>query len=104
MAGSEALSQSSLSIGLFLGCLILLLPRRYALAPMLVAGCYMTLGQALLVGPMHLYLTRILILFAIARVVVRKELFAIDVSPIDRVLLVWLVVSSLLYVVVDGAY
>src|SRR5262245_33151128 len=77
MSGSDALSQSSLSIGLFLGCLILLLPRRYALTPMLVAGCYMTLGQALVVGPMHLYLIRILILFAVVRVVVRKELFSI---------------------------
>jgi hypothetical protein len=87
-----------------LGFLILVLPRRYALAPILMAGCYMTLGQALVIGGLHLYLIRILILFGITRVIVRNELFAIKPNEIDKVWLAWLLVTSFLYVLVDGTH
>jgi hypothetical protein len=100
----DALTPVSLAIAGVLGFLVLVLPRRYALVPMLIAGCYMTLGQALLLGGIHLYLMRILILFGIVRVVIRRELFRVHPNGIDRVWLAWLLVSCLLYVVADGTH
>src|SRR4051812_41217912 len=102
--GPENISTNSLIVGLLLSGLLLVLPRRYTLVPMVVAGCYMTLGQALVVGGLHLYLFRILILFGFIRIVVRGELFQVRVTAVDRILAVWVLVSSLLYVLVDGSY
>jgi hypothetical protein len=102
--GIGALTPTSFAVGLCLGILLLVLPRRSAIAPLLLAGCYMTLGQSLTVGGLHLYLIRILILFGIIRIVLRRELFEVTPSGVDIILLVWLLVSSLLYVIADGRY
>lgn len=70
--------------------------------PLLMAGCYMTLGHALIVGGLHFYLIRILILFGMFRIFMRGEIFSIRLNPIDKVLLAWLMVSSLFFVLFDG--
>jgi hypothetical protein len=69
-----------------------------------MAGCYMTLGQALVLGGLNFYLIRVLILFGMTRVIVRRELFSIKPNGIDKVWIAWLLVSSLLYVLVDGTH
>lgn len=102
--GSESLSPQSLAVGLCLGMLLLILPRRFALGPLMAAACYMTFGQALMIGPLHVYLIRLVILFGIVRIVIRKELFAIVPSRLDGLLVSWLFVSALLYVLVNGEY
>jgi len=61
----------------------------------------MTLGQALVVGGLDFHLMRMLILFGLARIVVRKELSGIEVHPIDGVFVAWLLASSFLYLLVD---
>jgi hypothetical protein len=98
----DAITPISLAAVIFLGCLLLVLPRRYAFLPMLIGGCYMTLGQALIVGGLHFYLIRILILFGFARIVLRGEVFRVRPNRIDKLLLAWLAVSSFLYILVDG--
>lgn len=80
----------------------LVLPRRYAFVPIVIAGCYMTLGQALLVAGLHFYLLRVLILFGVTRILVRKELSSIKPNGVDGVLIASLVVSTFLFVLVDG--
>jgi hypothetical protein len=63
----------------------------------------MTLGQTLIVGGLHFYLIRILILFGLIRIVVKGELFSIQLTSIDKVLIAWLMASSFLYVFFGGA-
>lgn len=79
-----------------------MLPRRHAFVPVLIAGCYMTLGQALVIGGLHFHLMRFLILFGLARIIVRREFSGVTPTAIDFVLIAWLLVSSFLYVLVDG--
>ncbi len=79
-----------------------MLPRRYAFVPVVIAGCYMTLGQALLIGGLHFYLLRVLIVFGLTRIVLRRELSGITVHGTDGVLVAGLVVSTFLYVAFDG--
>src|SRR4051812_45009140 len=102
--GADALTPTSLIVGLCLGVLLLVLPRRSAVAPLLLSGCYMTLGQSLTIAGLHLYLIRILILFGMARIILRREFVEVNASPVDKILVIWLLVSSLLYVIVDGRY
>jgi hypothetical protein len=98
----STITAGSLIITLCLGFLLVGLPRRYALAPMLIAGCYLTLGQVLIVGGLHFYLLRILILFGLVRLVLRKEILSVNLSVIDKLLLAWVVVHSFLYLLFDG--
>src|SRR5574337_938418 len=94
----NTMTAAGLVFTLALGLLLLVLPRRYALIPLLIGGCYMTLGQALVIGGLHFYLIRILIFFGIIRVFVREEIFSIEVKSVDKILLTWLLISSFLYV------
>jgi hypothetical protein len=76
------------------GCaLILLLPRRYATAPIIICSCYMTLGQVVVVSGLHFTALRILIAVGLVRVFVRREYTAVSLSAIDMAILWWLCVS-----------
>ncbi len=98
----STLTGTSLFFTLCLGFLLLVLPRRYALAPLLVGGCYMTLGQVLIIGGLHFYLIRILIFFGFIRIFAKKEIFSIKLNSIDKVLIAWVMVSSLLIPLFGG--
>jgi hypothetical protein len=64
----------------------------------------MTLGQVLIIGDLHFYLIRILIFFGMIRIFVRKEIFRVRLTSIDKILIAWLIVSTFLYVVFSGNY
>ncbi len=96
------ITTSSLILTLCFGVLLLALPRRYALVPLLISGCYMTLGQILMLGPLHFSIFRILILFGWVRIFIRKELVSLKLNSIDKVLIVWALVSSALYILLRG--
>lgn len=78
--------------------LIVVLPRRYALIPVIILTCYMTLAQKILVFGLNFTLLRILMLFGWTRLLVRGEFRAIRLNPIDRILIAWTIVSFLTYV------
>jgi hypothetical protein len=85
-----------------LGILILKLPKRYALVPLLISGCYMTLGQSILVGGLHFTVYRILILTGLIRIFIRKEIFDIKLNHIDKVLIVWILVRYAMNIALRG--
>jgi len=61
-----------LALLLVMGAAILVLPRRYALVPVLVLTCYITMGQRVAIFGLNFTAIRILILFGWARLVVRR--------------------------------
>jgi hypothetical protein len=87
---------------ILMGILLLKLPRRYALIPLFMSGCYMTLGQALLIGPLHFSIFRIMLLVGWVRVLWKNELALVKRNYIDRVVMAWIAVSSLIYVLNRG--
>lgn len=98
----SAVSGNILGIVLCLGILLLFLPRRYALAPMMIGACYLGLGQAIIIGGAHFYLLRVLIAFGLIRLLFRREIFSFKPNSIDWILLAWLMASSFLYVFFVG--
>jgi hypothetical protein len=98
----STITASSLVFTLCLGILLVFLPRRYALMPLFISGCYMTLGQVLLVGPLHFLIFRIILLFGWIRIIINKEIFSIKLNTIDKVLIVWVIVSSLVNLLLRG--
>lgn len=86
-----------LAFTIFLGILTLLLPRRFAIVPILMAACYLTLGQQILVAGLHFTIIRILILVGFVRLVIRKEIHLIKFNTIDKTLVLWVVSSIIMY-------
>jgi len=97
-----SVSPVSLIATLCLGVLLLFLPRRYALLPLLVAACYMTLGQSLVIGGYHFHMTRILIAFGLIRITVRREIFTANLNAIDKIFIAVVSVDSFLFVLFSG--
>lgn len=80
-----------------LGMIVLgfVLPRRYAIIPLLVTCCYMTLGQRLIILDLNFTLFRILLFAGWLRILVRHEYEGLKLTSLDR-LFIWWVFASLL--------
>ena len=87
---------------LVIGGLLLLTPRRYAIGLLFISGCYMTLGQVLMVGALHFSIFRIIIFVGWVRVLVKGEVANVRFSTIDKVFLIWALVSSVAFVIARG--
>lgn len=77
---------------------ILVMPRRWAVVPLLVGACYMTLSQGIQVGPLHFFAIRLIIFAGIVRVFVRGERLGNGLQAPDKLVIawaIWAVVGSL---------
>jgi hypothetical protein len=95
MTPEDATSLNTLGLLLLLGTgvLMLALPRRYALLPIIIITCFMTLGQVVVVGGLHFTMMRILVLFGWIRLIVRRDFRPIHLNTIDKFVLAWMIVS-----------
>ncbi len=78
--------------------LMIFLPRRYALVPVVIVMCFMTMGQAVLVMGLHFSMIRILALSGWTRLLLRREIRSVKLNAIDKAV-IWWVISS---VVING--
>jgi hypothetical protein len=74
------------------GVLLVVLPRRYAAIPVLLAAAYTTRLPVVELGPANLTVLRILVLVGIVRLLARGERIANGVNAVDRLLLAWAMV------------
>lgn len=82
---------------LSMGLLLLVLPRRLALLPIILSTCYMTIGQKLIVFGLDFTILRILVIFACIRVLLRKEFRYFKWLKVDRAILFWVLCSIAIY-------
>ena len=98
---TETTTPLGLTLLLSMGLLLLVVPRRYALLPVLVLACYMPIAQAVMVGGLHFYMLRILLIFGWLRLLIRGELRWRGLTAIDKAFLGWvlsgLILGSLLW-------
>jgi hypothetical protein len=85
------------SFVLMMGVLMLVLPRRYALLPVVAMVCYMTMGQRLMIFGLNFTLIRLLMLFGFLRLVLQGELRTGSLNRVDRVLVLWVISSVVAY-------
>jgi hypothetical protein len=69
--------------------LMLTLPRRLAILPLLLSATYMTGGQVLQIGPANFTIPRLLIVVGFLRVLARGEHVTDGMHTVDKLLLVW---------------
>lgn len=92
----------ALAFMLCMGALTLMLPKRFALVPILMVTCYMTLGQRLIFMGLDFTIFRILILFGWLRLIVHKEYSVLTFNNIDKALLWWGVIALVAGTLLDS--
>lgn len=85
---------------------IIALPRRYALVPVIIITCFMTMGQAIIIMGLHFNMIRILTLSGWIRLLLRREICSLKLNPIDKAVIWWaissVVVNALLWQTSDA--
>src|SRR5687768_8466206 len=82
---------------LVLGTAMLLLPRRYAIIPMIVMACFIAPAQRIVVFGADFNLLRIMVLFGFARLLVRNEFQGVVLRLTDRLVILWAVTNTVAY-------
>jgi hypothetical protein len=85
-----------------LGLVVLGLTRRQAVIPFLFGAIFLPIGTPLLIGSLNFYPFRILILFAWLRLVSRREFRLGKLEAVDKLVLVWVAVSVIMYTLLWG--
>ena len=78
---------------------ILFLPRKYAVWPLIFMGCFVSPAQRLMLGSLNFPFLRILLVFAVARILSRGELARIRFRVIDWLVLIFLFTKTLVFTI-----
>jgi len=78
--------------------LVLILPRRLAVLPVMMITCYLTIGQVINVGGLHFMFFRVVLLAGWIRVLIRHEFRDLRLNTIDRVFIIWVASGVVIYV------
>jgi hypothetical protein len=95
--GTTFINGFGLGLALLMGMLLLCVPRRHALLPVIVLICFETMGQRVMIAGLNFTMIRLLLLFGVVRVVLRREVKLGGTTPIDRAMLWWVLSSIVTY-------
>jgi hypothetical protein len=84
---------------LVLGSAMLLLPRRFAVLPMLVMACFIAPAQRLVVLTLDFNLLRIMVLFGFVRLLSRREFQGLVLRSMDCVVILWAMTNTAAYTI-----
>jgi len=88
----------TLVMGLVLGFLFIVLPRRYALVPLIIAACFIPIGGKLNIAGMNFSMLRLVIACGVVRIAARSEFRAMQWFRIDSLLILWVLVRVFAFV------
>jgi len=95
--GQEFVTPLGLSLTLLMCFLLLVLPRRWALVPLLVLMSYMTMGERFLILTLDFNMLRLLLLAGAVRVLVRMESRGFVATRMDRMILWFALATTVAY-------
>lgn len=85
-----------------LGIALIMLPRRYAILPMFILACFIPSRQRLVIMTLDFDLLRIMVLFGVARLLLRREYIGFSWKSIDTVLALYVVSAMLIRTLQQG--
>lgn len=88
---------------LVLGLVMLVVPRRHAVLPMIVMACFVASAQRLVLVGFDFNLLRLMVLFGWARVVLRSEHRGFLWKPLDIAIVLWLLCGAAIYTILHGS-
>jgi len=99
MGGPSTITELTLFLTVALAIVVLIVPRRYILLPYVFGACFVPADQTLMIGELNFQVLRILVVVGMLRLAVRSEVTPIRWNRIDRLLLAWFVVGTIIYVI-----
>lgn len=93
-----------IAFALLMGILLVALPRRYSVFPILVLVSYMTMGTNIVVGGLNFTMLRLLLVFGWARLIIRGELQGVKLNRIDKTIIAFVISSVVTYTLLWGTY
>jgi hypothetical protein len=100
--GTTIVNSFGLSFSLLMAVLTVVVPRRYAVLPIVILVCYMTMGERVIVAGMNFTMIRILLFFGWLRILVKGEWRGMRWNTIDKLIIAWTVVRTINYTLVWG--
>jgi hypothetical protein len=86
-----------LAVLLAMSVTMLLVPRRYAIWPMIVVACFIAPAQRVVVFGLDFNLLRIMVLFGCVRLALRNEWRSLRLRLVDYVIVAWAVSGTICY-------
>lgn len=84
-------------MAIFLALLTVLIPRKYFLAPFVLAACFVPTDQRIIVMGLDFTVLRMLVAVGVLRVLLFGEYRRLKLNRIDRLLLMWLLCGAVIY-------
>lgn len=81
-----------------LGLCVLFLPRRWSVLPFLIMACFVSSAQRIVIAGADYDFLRIMVLFGVIRLIIRKEYIFYIKTPIDISLMLWVTSSMFFYI------
>ena len=93
-----------LALTLLVGVLLLIVPKRYAMVPIILLICDMNLGTNIVVAGLNFTMLRLLLVFGWARLVIRQEVHGLKLNEIDKAVILFIVSSIITYTLLWQSY
>ena len=99
LTGRTILNPVGLTVLLVMGVAMIVLPRKFAILPVIVVSSLISPAQRMMIGPANFHFLRILLLFASVRVIARGEFSGIKLLTVDRLVVAFSVIKAIIYTI-----
>ncbi len=87
---------------IILGVAMLLLPRRWAILPMIIIACFVSSVQKIAIFSLDFNLLRIMVLFGATRIMLRGEMKDLLWKPLDTAMVLWVISAIVMNTLLMG--
>jgi hypothetical protein len=100
--GQTTLHPLALLVILLAAAAIMIVPRRWAVVPLFVVGCFVAPAQRVVIASLDFNLLRLMVVFGWARVFTRAEFKGIRWQRLDAAMVLWAVSGTVAYTALHG--
>lgn len=100
--GQTTLHPLGLTAVILMGFVLMVVPRRFAVAPMLVMACFVSPAQRVVIFTLDFDLLRIMTLVGWSRILLKGECQKLNWRPTDYLMIAWSVTSTIAYTLQIG--
>lgn len=104
VGGETLIHPVGLTAVLVLGVIMLVVPRRWAVLPMMAIACFIPSAQRIVLFNLDFTLLRIMVAFGVLRLLVREEHDNFQWKPIDKAMLWYVFIATIVYTVQVGTF
>lgn len=103
-AGQTILHPLALAAVIVLGVATMVLPRRWALIPLILMACFIAPAQRVAIFSLNFTLLRLMVLAGWTRLLLRNETRGVTIKTIDLALVAWAVSGTIVYTLLFGSF